>query len=573
MKKKWFALGCLTSIVILIVFLILVGHSLKKVVARKKTEKPSPNSYLHVKLSGEINEYSEISETMFGKKMLSIHNISEKIKDAGKDPNIKGIILEPKFLQTGYANVNEIAEALKEFQSKGKRVHCYLELNSNRDYLLASLADKIYLNPSASAGIVLTGVGSNMLFYKELFNKLGIDMKVVHAGKYKGAGEMFSRNSFSPPVKRNLTNLYTNIYEKMLTEIAENRNISKKEIRKIYEDREEIIINQDKALEYNLVDELKYRKDLFNQLEIKDKSLISINKYRTMSKSSARNRIAVVYAEGQIMQNKDGYEQNITSSQYNDILEDIKVNDNIKAVVIRVNSPGGSALESEIILNKIKELKKIKPVVISMGNVAASGGYYIACDSDHIIADPFTITGSIGVVGMFPNLKQMADKIGVNSEEIKNGKYANLLNPFKKPNEAELKAFEKGIEKVYLEFKTRVSEGRDISLNKVENVAQGQVWFSNDALAKKLVDDIGNLDFATQKAADIAKLEKYSLEYFPKQKTFFEYFLENRLDIETLALLANDNIIEDLELKEKYNMIKAIADDPIQAIAPADFDF
>ncbi|MBC8415033.1 MAG: signal peptide peptidase SppA [Candidatus Cloacimonetes bacterium] len=573
MKGKWFAFGCLTSVVIIIVMIFstinIIGSMSKSMAKKKQFKVILPDSYLHVKLTGEIVEYNEFSESFFGEDAIGTHSVVQKINKASYDKNIKGIILEPQWMSCGMANINEIIEAIEHFKSSGKKVYAYFSMAGNRDYILASVADSIYLNPSASGGLFLTGVGGSVLFYKDLLDKIGIEMKVIHAGKYKGFGENFSRSSFSKPVKENLDRLYTTIYDKMIIKIAENRDLSIKQIKNIYENRKEIFISGEKALAYNLVDQLCFREDLFNELGIKKTQLVSLRSYKLSSRSKEKDRIAVVYAQGSIAPSNSFYmAQNLSASKIDEVLDKLEIDNSIKAVVLRVNSPGGSALESEIILNRIKQLRSVKPVIISMGNVAASGGYYISAESDYTYADPFTITGSIGVVAIIANISKLSQNIGLNSEQIKKGKYSDVFNPYKEPNAEEFEALKKNIEETYIEFKTRVAEGREMTLEDVEMLAQGQVWSSEDALERNLIDGVGMLNDAIIKAAEIAGVTEYSVHFYPEKKSIFEEFLKDKFDIDVVAELMKSDITKEIGLDRSLLFYKNIKTDPIQAIMP-----
>lgn len=573
MKGKWFAFGCLTSVVIIIVMIFstfnIIGIMSKSMGKKKQLKVILPGSYLHVKLTGEIVEYNEFSESFFGEDAIGTHSIVQKINKASYDKNIKGIILEPQWMYCGMANINEIMEAIKHFKSSGKKVYAYFSMAGNRDYILASIADSIYLNPSASGGLFLTGVGGSVLFYKDLLDKIGIEMKVIHAGKYKGAGENFSRSSFSKPVKENLDKLFTTIYDKMIAMIAENRNLSIEQIKYIYENRKEIFISGEKAIEYNLVDQLCFREDLFKELGIKKNQLISLKRYKLSSRDKEKERIAVVYAQGGIAPSNTFYTaQNLSASKIDEVLDKLEIDNSIKAVVLRVNSPGGSALESEIILNRIKQLRSVKPVIISMGNVAASGGYYISAESDYTYADPFTITGSIGVVAMIPNISKLSKNIGLNSEQLKRGKYSDVFNPYNEPNAEEFEALKKNIEETYIEFKTRVANGREMTLEEVELLAQGQVWSSEDALDKNLIDGVGMLNDAIIKAAEIAGVAEYSVHFYPKKKSIFEEFLKDKFDIDLAAEFMKSDITKEIGLDRSLLFYNNIKNAPIQAIMP-----
>jgi len=573
MRKKWFAFGCLTSIVLLIVLFYFVGASLGRM-AKTTTKKIDPNTYLHVKLSGSMKEYNELKDDYFMKQFsdtsLSVHELVQKINFATHDPNVRGIILEPFYFSTGFANMNEIRKVISKFRQSGKPVYTYLEMVGNSDYFVCSNTDRIFMNPSASAMMMLTGIGSETLFFKEMLDKMGVDMKVIHAGQYKGAGENFSRTNFSPPVRKNLERLFDDIYQKMLMTIAESRNISYDEVKHIYENRKEIIINQETALQYKLVDELLFKDEMLSKLNIHKNQLLDVNNYKTKEQSVlSNNQIAVVYAQGNIMKGSSTDPEKITAAKFVKVLDNVQKNSKVKAVVMRINSPGGSALESEIILHKIKQLREEKPVIISMGNVAASGGYYLACNSDFILADDFTITGSIGVVGMFPNVKELSQKIGISTDKISRGKYSNLISFWERPTEQEIASIERMLETTYNEFKTRVSNGRNLSLAEVEEVAQGQVWSSTDALSNQLIDEVGTINDAILKASTIANMDSYTLAYFPKQKTFMEYFLEERFDMNILwKIVSKETPLALIDFEEMYTYLESVLYDPVQAISP-----
>ena len=580
MKSKWFSLGCLTSIAIIIIMIFTMlwtfgsmGKGFKKPMPEKIVE----GSWLRMDLSGSIIDYNEFEDNPFtdpfSADKTSVHEIVHKINKAAQDDKIKGILLEPKFIACGYANLNEIMSALENFKSTGKEIHAYLDFGIDKDYLLSTVADKIYLNPSASAGILLTGVGRGVLFYKELLDKIGVEYTVIHAGKYKGAGETFSRNEFSEPVRKNLDRLFSNVYNSILTKIAQNRGIELAEITKIYEKREELFINQEKALNYNLVDELSVKEDLYNELGVTKKNLVSFSKYKIPKFKKSNSNIAVIYAQGVIVAPSQGFGAvNITAAKLNKILDKIEKDNEIKGVVIRVNSPGGSALVSEMILDRIKRLRGAKPVVISMGNVAASGGYYISAESDYIFADPFTITGSIGVVAMLPNIAKLSDNIGLHEQDISKGKFANAFSIYSKPNESMINSIRMSIKETYLEFKQRVADGRGISIDDVELIAQGQVWSAEDALQNDLIDETGMISDAIKKAAELSNVDDYTIKYFPKQKNFFEEIIKDKFDIDIAETIISNQIDEDKGILKAWQLFKSIKNDPLQAVMPFELE-
>jgi protease-4 len=567
MRKKWFSLGCLTSLILFGLFIWLGIHSANKYL-NDKSVSVSPSSYLYLNLKGSIPEYFPLKDSNFGNWNISAKDIIDKIKYAKVDVKIKGIILEPKFISVGLATSHEIMEALEDFKKSGKKVIAYFDMGGNRDYFLASVANEIVLNPSSSSFILLTGLGHKTTYYKDILDKIGVDMKVVHAGKYKGYGENYSRNSMSPEVKENISRLFDGVYSEMLSTIAGNRKISLGEMQKIYNSRKNIFISGQYALDLKLVDKLMYREDLYKQLKIDKKHLISISNYGIKYNIPIGAKIGVLYANGPITTADKITENRITSKKLNQQLDKLMKDSSIKSIVIRVNSPGGSAMESDIIWKKIKEVKKVKPVVISMGDVAASGGYFISSGADYIIADPFTITGSIGVVAVFPNISKLSKKIGFNRDGVVKGKFSNILDPMEPINPETLNAFKMSINRTYDEFKMRVSNGRNISLSNVELIAQGQVWNSQDALNNKLIDDLGDLNKAIRKAASIAGIKDYSVVYFPKQKDIFEVILEDKFNISNVGVFYKNHLLKDFQLDKAYEFYQMMKGEPIQEILP-----
>ena len=570
MRTKWFSIGCFVSFIIMILVVIgsIVGLSrMGRNYSATKKSKIEQGSYLHLKLSGPIIEYNEYEDNYFTKNALDAHDLIKKINAAAYDNRIEGILLEPQMVSSGFALINEISVALTEFKAQNKPVIAFIERAGNKDYLLASNADEIYMNPSSSAGMFLNGVGSSVLFYKDLFDKIGIDINVISAGKYKGAGETYSRNEFSPFVKENLRNLFGDIYEKMVAEISINRELATDKVKYIYEERTNALIDGSYGMELGLIDQLSFREDLLSNLGLIDDKLVSLKKYDyKRMQGMANSKVAVVYLQGAINEVKGQYNTpTINFEKVNRCLDEVEKDNSIDAVVIRVNSPGGSALESEIIYNRIEKLRAKKKVVISMSNVAASGGYYISMASDHVVADPYTITGSIGVVAMFPNFSEAAEKYGINSDDVSIGKYNDFLNPFVAPNNEFFLSIKKSIDATYLEFKQRVANGRDMSLKEIEKHAQGQVWATEEAIDRNLVDSSGTLNKAVEIAAELAGVASYKVEYFPKKKDLLSEFLKDQFDIDTNLEASLLKKADKFNLKRVYDDLNQISDDPIQA--------
>jgi len=531
MRTKWYLLGCLSSIIILIIIIVLSISSLVKLSTKQMESKVADDSVLYLNLTGLYEEYSTITDRKFRFIPDTTHDIIQKINVAKTDARIKAIILEPMGIQADYSILNEIMHSLNDFKSSGKKVYGYINNASQRDIYLLSVADEIYMNPSASAGFILHGVGGSINFYKDMLEKIGIEMHVVKAGDYKAAGEPFTRNSMSPEFKKNISSVYDDIYVQLITDLSRNFDTQQSLLKNTIEQGNQLIINQELGIKLNIVDELVFFDTFLKKIKTNEKQLISYEKYRPIDPKSHFNKVAVIYAIGNITPNRPQLgENNINSKQFIKMLNKIDNDNSIKAVVIRINSGGGSALESEIIFNKIAQVKEKKPVVVSMGGIAASGGYYIGANANYIFADPYTITGSIGVFSMIPDLSKSANKIGIKSEQVGYGKYLSLFNIWGMYNKDIEKAFQLMVDNVYHEFKTRVSESRNIDYNDLEKIAQGQIWSAKKAREINLIDEIGSLSDAVNKAASIASISNYSLSFFPERKNFFEVLVEENFD-------------------------------------------
>jgi len=576
MRVKWYLLGCVTSVVIVILLLIMTISGIAKL--GSSLQQPSPktadNSVLHLNLVGEIPEYSimkDMNLDFIGRSSDSVHDIINKILVATNDNKIKAILLEPQSLLVGYANANEITNALKIFKTSGKKVYGYVSIATQQDMYVLGVADEVYMNPSASAGIFMHGVGGNMDFYKDMLDKLGIEMHIIRAGEFKSAGEPYSRSSMSSELRRNITGLYKDRYDQLVSDFAESYEASPEGFKYLFERNEKLYISMGDGKTSKMIDELMFYDDFLKHANITEDQLLKHTKYSPAQPKAQTNKIAVVYMIGSIVQSAPtsifDNAMTITSKQYNKIFDDIMKDDNIRGVVIRINSGGGSALESEIIHSKIAQLREKKPVVVSMGNVAASGGYYIAANANYIYADPYVVTGSIGVIGMVPNLNGTAKKIGVNTETVGYGKYLSSMSPFTPFSRDFEQGLQKGIMETYHEFKTRVSEGRGIDYFAVEAIAQGQVWSAKKALEYKLIDEIGLMNQAIDKAAEIASASKYSLEYYPKRKTMMDTFKEMNIGLTSFRSIVSQYLQPyetNQTLRQLFNLIDEVKNDPIQ---------
>ena len=546
----------------------------KSIPAKKKVAIKS-NSFLELNLGGMHYDYNLHDGIPFLKEKISIGEICRKIDTAKKDSRIKGIYLKPEFYKGGRALTKELGDELLDFKNSGKKIYAYLDLVSDKGYHLASVADSIFLNPSMSGGIVLTGIGAEVSFYKGLFDKLGIEFTVLHQGKYKGAGEQFSRKTISKPMRESFTKIIDDLYNQDIEDLAESRNLSEEKVKAIMETRPDFLISGQRALDLNLVDVLAYEKD-FKENILGGYHLVNISKYPSQAGSHSSDKIAVLYAQGPIvMSNAQGmfggdYRQ-ITAENISKELERIKKIKSVKALVFRVDSPGGSALVSDIIWNELEKVNAEIPLVVSMGNIAASGGYYISCGADHIFAQPNTLTGSIGVVGMLPNWQKLREMAEINTYQIKRGKYSTFFSPNFAPSKEDKESLSFLMKNTYNEFKSRVAQGRGISFDEVEKVAQGRIWSGIDAVENGLVDELGGLDAAIRKAAELAQIEDYSILLLPSKKGLIDLLKEGKfIDVETIVDLylkqANSDLFE--EILEEKDLIKMISQEPVQLIMP-----
>ena len=457
----------------------------------------------------------------FDSQLIGMDKVLGSIHKAIKDERIKGIKIKSGNVKAGWAQAREIRNALKEFKKTGKFIYAHSDFMSQKGYYLSSIADSIFMNP---VGVMeLKGLSSEVLYYKDFQNQYGVKMEVIRHGKYKSAVEPYLQDHMSDENRIQIQGLLDASWETIRNEIAQSRKIEPNTLDALVD---ELVINDaEEALAQGIIDGLVYEDDF----EIKIKTALGADPKEELravdfNKLDVRiqeydkeitDRIAVIYAQGPILYTEGG-ENVIGKEAINKAIKEVLESKKIKAVVLRIDSPGGDALTSEIILNASKALKGVKPLVISMGNVAASGGYYIACSADRIFADPMTITGSIGVLAAFPNIRGMTDKIGINAEQVTTHENAMGYSIFEPLSRGFEKSVKTTIEKIYHTFKSRVAEGRSLSMEMVEEIAQGRVWSGKDAIEIGLVDELGGLMKAITTAAELAEIEKYNLIDYPK---------------------------------------------------------
>ena len=536
--------------------LFLIGKSLSKMGA--DDTKIAENSILELRLNFPIQDNAgNVKYKNFPfldeNKKNGLFDLVNAIDYASTDDNIKGITIEPKFLLAGITQTKTLREALLRFKESGKFVTAYADIYTQLDYYLSSVADTIYINPVGD--LDFRGLATELLYMKDIQEKTGVKMEVIRLGKYKSAVEPFLDNEMSEENREQISSYLNSIWSNLRKEIGESRNIDMEYLDQIANDL--LARTPERAIEVGLADKIAYYSEyeaaLRSALGVKEeKEIDRINLVDYTVKIGRQNaykynkdKIAVIYAQGEIVYG-DGGVKRIGPKEMNDAIIKAKNDKAVKAIVLRVNSPGGSALTSELIWKELEEAKKVKPVVVSMGDFAASGGYYIAAGGDKIFAEPSTITGSIGVFGMLPNIKGLADKIGINAQQVATNDNAVPFSLFEEMTESQEEFIREGILDVYDLFKSRVAEGRGMTLDEVEEIAQGRVWTGEEALAIGLVDELGGLDAALQYAAEQVNLEAYQIKEYPEFEVDLQRMLRSYGITQTADDLVKETVGEDL---------------------------
>ncbi|MFV0541195.1 MAG: signal peptide peptidase SppA [Aestuariibaculum sp.] len=540
------------------------------------------NSVLNLKLDFPIKDYAgktkfEQYEFLNETKKDGLFNIIDAINYAATDQKIKGISIDNTFSTAGISQTKAIRDALIKFKESGKFITAYADMYSQKDYYLSSVADTIFLNPVGN--LDFKGLYSEQLYFKDFQEKSGIKMEVVRFGKYKSAVEPFLENHMSDANREQIQRFLNSIWGELKNEISESRDIPSERLNTIADSllgRTPIL-----AQEHKLIDVIAYHDEYENGLrhalsltEKDNLNMVNIREYAEYAATKAikynKTKIAVIYAEGDIIYG-EGEEGYVGQGIMIESLREAGSDDHVKAIVLRINSPGGSALASELIWREIELVKKTKPVIVSMGNVAASGGYYIACNADKIIAEPTTITGSIGVFGMLPNAKGLADDIGINAEQVTTNKNSVDYSIFEPLSEEQHELIKEGIVDVYELFTKRVADGRGMDQDDVKAISQGRVWTGIDALNNGLVDELGGLDLALEKAAEAAEISEYNIKEFP----VFKIDLDKMLSKFGIVKAKDDILKEELgEANYKiYKEIKSVSKRKgIQLIFPYNLD-
>ncbi|MDA9360250.1 signal peptide peptidase SppA [Flavobacteriaceae bacterium] len=527
-------LGTLTALVLggIILFMLIAGIASAVNSEGSSSALIQDNSIFSLKLDLPILDNvpgSQEFQVSLGLDAESVQLIDlvTAIDLAKANDKIKGIHLRSEYVQAGWAQTKTLRDALVTFKESGKFIAAYGDYFTQKGYYLASVADSVFINPNG--GVELKGLASEILYFKDFEDEYGFKMEVIRHGKYKSAVEPYLSNTMSEANREQIGSLIASLWETIGSEIAEARNMSVDELDAIATELKANLVEN--AVKVGLVDQINYKSEyielLKNKVGISEEDKLKLVDYNDLLagnaayKKGVRDKIAVIYAQGPILFG-DGSESQIGDQVFVEAIEEAVKSKRVKAIVLRVNSPGGSAMISDILWNALEDAKKEKPLVVSMGNVAASGGYYIACNADTIFADPMTVTGSIGVFATIPNVKGFTDDIGINAEHVMTHKNAVGYSPFEPISPGFRKSALEGIEHVYETFKQRVADGRNLSLEEVEALAQGRVWTGLQAKENGLVDALGGLDAAIEAAAELAEIEEYNLTSYPKVETDFD---------------------------------------------------
>jgi protease-4 len=531
-----FVLG---SILLFFILIGMISAAVNSFDDEKVTEVKS-NSMLFLDFEKPIvdraskNPFENINFNSFeSEPSAGLNTILENLRKAKTDKNIKGIYMELSTINTGIATVEEIRNALIDFKKSGKTIISYSEVYTQKSYYLASVADKIYMNPQGA--MELKGLGAEIMFYKGLLDKIEVETQVIRHGRFKSAVEPFILDKMSNDNRLQTRGFMQSIWNFMLNNIATSRKLSFEELNTLANNFS--IREPEDAIKYKLVDKLVYKDEVLEELKTltgitkKDENpqLITLSKYSkspsSEKKSLKDDQIAIIYASGEIESGEGGSDK-IGSETVSKAIREARLNDKIKAIVLRVNSPGGSALASEVIWREAELANKVKPVVVSMGDVAASGGYYISAASRKIFASPNTITGSIGVFGLIFNAQKMLNnKLGITFDTVKTNRLSDFGSMTRPLTAEEKQIFQQGVEKVYDTFTKRVANGRKMEQANVDSIGQGRVWSGVEAKNIGLVDEFGGLNDAIAAAAKMANLSKYRTVELPKQKDPFKEIL------------------------------------------------
>jgi protease-4 len=550
--KMFFAslLGVIVASVIAIGLFIgaIIGIASHAVGGEDEEVRTKENSLMVLDLSNAFHEQGEQNSfSFFGSKAgaeMGVYELGASLAAAAKDDKIKGLLIKMAPSPNNFATLQQIRNEVLDFKKSGKFVYAYGESITQGAYYVGSVADSVFLNPAGD--MELKGLATNLTFFKNALDKLEVEPQIFYAGKFKSATEPFRADRMSEANKIQVAAIQHDIWAEMITAAAAHAHTDTATINQLAQTGS--VQFPDDALRYRLIDGIRYWDEVESMLKKKlavkpkkDIEYANVADYQYDTEASSQdNRIAVIFAEGEIKDGSANDDYEVTDIDMAKTIRKVRDNDKVKAVVLRINSPGGSARASELILRELQLLHQKKPIIVSMGDVAASGGYYIACAADSIFAMPTTITGSIGVFSMMFNTeKLMTNKLGITFDQVKNAPYADFPNGTRKMNEQEAALMQRGVDSIYALFKRRVANGRKMSEMDVDSFAQGRVWTGVDAMSIHLVDAMGNLKRAIQSAASMAKIKDYEVRTYPekvdKLKTLLKKFKGNSSAEEAVA--------------------------------------
>lgn len=519
----------LLSILLLVIIGIFNKYSAQKEKNNLKIEK---GSYIVIDLGNKYSEKSETIPNFLKDGEINFFSLLKKLDSINSNPNVEGIFLKLDNITLDRAQIEELGSKLNILKENNKKILSFALNLNNRNYSLALNSNEIIMPPTMSANVNLTGYYSELAYYKGLADKFGVKFNVIHVGDYKSYGENFTKKEMSNEYRENIKRLHDKIYDNFLNKIIIERKINKELINDRILNGDFVFSEPYQMEKFHLIDKLAYEEDIFNT--IKKKKLIPIEKYQE-TKINSPEKIAIIYGEGSILlsSEKGSIGNYITPDKISNEIDKALENPEIKGIVLRLNSPGGSALASNIIHHKLKEANKQKPIYISVGGVAASGGYYIAVSGNKIFADKESITGSIGVVSLIPNFNGLMKKLDINIETVKKGKYSDLFSLTKDFTEEDEEKIYASSFKVYSEFLDIVAQGRELDRDYVHSIAQGKVWLGEEAKNLKLIDEIGGLELTINTLAKDLKLSNYEVIEIVESDSF-ETILKQYLPFKTL---------------------------------------
>lgn len=568
--------GIVISTVLLFALFFIVIIGLVSSLENDKTVLVNNNSVLFMNLDQAITERTpDDTFAKFlgseGEKSIGFNDIIKSLKKAKADDKIKCIYLNVSSPNAGFATMREVRNALLDFKTSGKKIIAYSEVYTQEAYYLASAADKVYLNPEGA--LEFKGLSSQLMFFKGALDKLGIEAQIIRVGNYKSAVEPFVNDKMSDKNREQVTAYLYGLYNTFLDGIAQSRKLSKDSLHHM---ADEYKIQQPKdAVAYKMIDGLRYKDEIINELKTlsgtdqkKNLKTVTINEYARnveSEKNPSGDKVAVIFANGDI-NGGEGSDNTIGSERISRTIRKARLDNNIKAIVLRVNSPGGSALASDVIWREIVLAKKVKPVIASFGDVAASGGYYIACAADSIFVQPNTITGSIGVFGVIPNFQNLLNnKLGITFDGVKTGKYADIMSTSRPLTPGERLIIQNDVNRVYDSFITRVADGRKKSKAYIDSIGGGRVWVGTDAVRIGLADRTGSFNDAITAAAKKAKIKDYKIVEYPEIIDPIKSFMETGTD-KVRTYFAKQELGENYHIYEQ--MKSAVAKSGVQARMP-----